>query len=319
MESGWSWAESSSRGSSILRGNGMRKMGTRGSEGGNDANNNKLAVLKKMGKRNMKLAYGLKQKALTEFHSARGSRQFFGEASYKAYYEELVQNESEWMEFFKHDSNHEHAEHTCGILGTLATLLRQRGTYEECGNVLDMEEKVLGIFKEQSYAPGASMAQKNCCDSLEYLMNRIRYNLNNNLKQYRANIQVFRDLCIYEANYHLSHERQMHLFMVEVVKGDISDRRTTANDVHALSNDECLKAIILPITSCSDSPDFIREQAKGKKRTELLTCGNESCNKQEMSLGQFKSCKRCDKVVYCGKECQKKAWKAHKKICCKKK
>ena len=83
VKSGWSWAESSSRGSSILRGNGMRKMGTRGSEGGNDANNNKLAVLKKMGKRNMKLAYGLKQKALTEFHSARGSRQFFGEASYK--------------------------------------------------------------------------------------------------------------------------------------------------------------------------------------------------------------------------------------------
>ena len=56
-----------------------------------------------MGKRNMKLVYGLKQKALTEFYSARGSRQFFGEAFYKAYYEELVQNELEWMEFFKHD------------------------------------------------------------------------------------------------------------------------------------------------------------------------------------------------------------------------
>jgi len=81
----------------------MRKMGIRDSEGGNDTNNNKLAVLKKMGKRNMKLVYGLKQKALTEFYSARGSRQFFGEAFYKAYYEELVQNELEWMEFFKHD------------------------------------------------------------------------------------------------------------------------------------------------------------------------------------------------------------------------
>ena len=58
------------------------------------------------------------------------------------------------------DSNHEHAEHTCGILGTLATLLRQRGTYKECGNVLDMEEKVLGIFKEQSYAPRASWRKR---------------------------------------------------------------------------------------------------------------------------------------------------------------
>ena len=103
MESGWSWAESSSRGSSMLRGNGMCKMEIRNSEGGNDAKHNKLAVLKKMGKRNMKLVYGLKQKALTEFRSARGSRQFFGKAFYKAYYEELVQNELEWMEFFKHD------------------------------------------------------------------------------------------------------------------------------------------------------------------------------------------------------------------------
>ncbi|KAL7540055.1 hypothetical protein ACHAXR_012328 [Thalassiosira sp. AJA248-18] len=262
--------------------------------------------------------FGLKQKALMEFHGGRGHRQFFGEASYKAYYDDLVENKLEWIEFFRHPMNHQHAEHTCGILGTLATIFRQRGSYEECGNVLDMEVEVLDIFKEHSSAPGTPRAQISCCDGLGFLMNKIRYNLNNNLKQYRANIQVFRDLCSYEANYHLSHEQQNYLFMVEVVK-ECYDRRITASDVHALSDEECLKAIIIPITSCSNSPKFKRESAENRERTQLLCCGNESCKKQESAIGQFKECKLCKNAVYCGRECQKKAWKGHKKICGKKK
>lgn len=262
--------------------------------------------------------FGLKQQALMDFHRGRGHRQFFGEASYKAYYDELVQNELEWMEFFKHPANHEHAEHTCGILGTLATIYRQRETYENCGNVLDMEVKVLDIFKALSSAPGTPRAQISCCDGLEYKMQIIRYNLNNNLKQYRANISVFRDLCLYEAKYRMSREQQNYLFMIEVVK-EIWDRDITVSDVHAMSDEECLKAIIIPITSCSNSPEFQMQEAKNRKRMQLLRCGNPSCDKKETALGQFKECQRCKEVVYCGKVCQKKSWKEHKKACCKKK
>jgi hypothetical protein len=33
------------------------------------------------------------------------------------------------------------------------------------------------------------------------------------------------------------------------------------------------------------------------------------------SITRFMACSRCQKVQYCSRECQKKAWKFHKKAC----
>ena len=36
------------------------------------------------------------------------------------------------------------------------------------------------------------------------------------------------------------------------------------------------------------------------------------------AMDTFKKCRGCKAVVYCGKACQKKDWKTHKKVCNKK-
>ena len=46
-------------------------------------------------------------------------------------------------------------------------------------------------------------------------------------------------------------------------------------------------------------------------RVDLHTCAY--CHK--VSEEELKFCAKCRKVVYCNRDCQKKAWKAHKKIC----
>lgn len=98
--------------------------------------------------------FPLKQAALMEFHLHRpkgfhsnqlGNMQ--GEQQYCEYYQGILELKDEWMSFFQHPENIVHCEHTCGLLRTLATIYRQRGTLEECEKVLDLEDQVLGFYE----------------------------------------------------------------------------------------------------------------------------------------------------------------------------
>jgi hypothetical protein len=75
------------------------------------------------------------------------------ETSYLEYYEDLLANEAIWMTFFHHPAHTDHSEHTCGILGTLATIYRRRDSVESlqrCEEVLIMWKKVFDIYKANS-------------------------------------------------------------------------------------------------------------------------------------------------------------------------
>ena len=53
------------------------------------------------------------------------------------------------------------------------------------------------------------------------------------------------------------------------------------------------------------------------KANEEPKCDN--CQKSSAQNGKaLKKCVRCQRIYYCSKECQKKSWKAHKKVCGKK-
>lgn len=46
---------------------------------------------------------------------------------------------------------------------------------------------------------------------------------------------------------------------------------------------------------------------------EAIYCGK--CSRLEQKSEKFKKCARCKSTYYCGRECQKKDWKRHKKSC----
>ncbi|EJK71654.1 hypothetical protein THAOC_06883 [Thalassiosira oceanica] len=63
----------------------------------------------------------------------------------------------------------------------------------------------------------------------------------------------------------------------------------------------------------------IRMSSQGQKYKHASIAGGvdvcDGCGKQDDGTLEF--CTGCHLAMYCGKHCQKKSWKKHKKICCK--
>lgn len=255
--------------------------------------------------------FALKQAAIAELSTgATTTKSKLGnmkyEGSYKAYYDDLLAYESIWMSFFDHRDNYEHAEHTCGILGTLATIYRQRGALNECEEVLDMEVKVMERYKRASI--GSEYAQIKCCDCLEWKMNTIRFNLNLQTNRLEDNVPLYRKLIAYELKHNLDFEQQEHLFLITA----ILSKKATAANAKSLSKSDIMK-IVNALNRQRLSSSGIRLDERVKERVALSVCHR--CNKTESVIGEYKSCSRCEVIIYCSRKCQKDDWKTHKKVC----
>ena len=161
--------------------------------------------------------FPLKQHARIEFQQGpshkpghRGNMK--GEKAYKDYYDDIVDNKTQWMQFFEIKDHYEHAEHTCGILGTLATIYRQRGSLEQCEKVLDMDHEVLLIYERHSI--GAVPGQVYCCEGLYFKYQIIRYNLLFQTRRYDECVKILREILGYELRKKVSFEKQQWLFLV---------------------------------------------------------------------------------------------------------
>ena len=256
------------------------------------------------------LNFALKQAATMEFQGrappsdARDGRgNFKGEAAYRAYHEDLVADRATWEPFFDEPMHSEHAEHTCGILGTLATLLRQRGSLEECETVLDCEAWVIAIYGRHCRA-GTSRAALRCHDGLHYKYMIIRTNLYGQQGRFRECVPLFRALCHHELDYDVQND--MYLWLIFAVL----HRRPAKKTVDRMTDDECVRCVRRPFDAAGR--DFHEQENKQPKVT-LATCA--ACGSTEPALCTFARCAGCKKVSYCGPACQKTHWKAHKKAC----
>ncbi|KAG7097973.1 hypothetical protein E1B28_005283 [Marasmius oreades] len=59
---------------------------------------------------------------------------------------------------------------------------------------------------------------------------------------------------------------------------------------------------------------WISENLDAKKSV-LMECGSEACNKEESTPAQFHRCSGCRQISYCSRECQKLDWRRHKPDC----
>jgi hypothetical protein len=254
--------------------------------------------------------FALKQAAVNAFQtgfssSGTGRGNFKGEGSYREFYDDLEDNKEQWMSFFDVAENYEHAEHSCGILGTLATVYRQRGALEDCEKVLDMEDQVL--IRYQRASEGTCSAQVNCCDTLTFKCQTIRYNMCFQTQRYEECYGLFRKLAAYELKYEIAFDHQSYLFMLVI----ILKKKPTAAVLKSLTDTEIHKIVVAPL-NCKGGGDPL-ESKQATQKTALQTCAK--CGRKENYISQFKKCTQCKVTYYCGRDCQKDDWKAHKKAC----
>ena len=254
--------------------------------------------------------FALKQEATKQLQrgassSGRGLGNKRGEMMYLDYYNDICANEKEWMDFFVHPDNDIHAEHTCGILGTLATIYRQRGTLKECEEVLNMEDKVLVRYGKNCEASCF------CYQSLKYKARLIRYNMCFEQKKYKEYcVDAFRELLDYEFKHNLSLDEQVTLFIVPAVLNKIP----TAKVLKKLTDKEILKCVMAPLKYSKEQLPLSNEE---KEMVKLQVCAN--CQVKERALRQHYACSKCKTTYYCSRDCQVKHWKQHKLTCLRQK
>ena len=174
-----------------------------------------------------------------------------------------------------------------------------------CEKVLDMELEVITRYKRHS--EGAPPAQVFCCESLEYKMNIIRYNLYFQTCRYDDCVPLFHVLAEHELKWNFTYDDQNYLFTIVVVL----KKPATAAALRCLSHAEVVTLVKAPLM-LSSADTTLRVQ-RSKERVALQNC--QACGKSETAMKTFKKCQRCKVAVYCGKDCQKADWKAHKKLC----
>ena len=241
--------------------------------------------------------FALKQVAHLEFLQGASSRSkrgnMKGEQAYREYFDDLVANREAWLLFFDHPQNYEHAEHTCGILGTLATVLRQRGTQDVCQEVLEMEHEVLLRYERACIGSGDPQ-QVHCFDELKYKFQVIQYNLYFQTQRYDECIPLYRELATHELKYDMDFDKSNFLWMIAA----FANKQPSASTLRKLKDREVMRIVKAPLDHAAQTGQPLE---LSNSSAALATCA--TCATAESAIGTFKKC-ACKEAVYCGKECQ---------------
>ncbi len=183
------------------------------------------------------------------------------------------------------------------VLECLTRIYFDRGDYEACGQVLHMHAKVFQHCKKH-VTRSKEDGYIRFCTFTEYKTKKIMYEMNLMLKHHMKSATVFRELCQFE----LTHVP---------AKDQHFNKRWKKMYRKCRSLDKLSDAMILEVVKAHSME--CRAVKADLARVQLHECG--LCEKKETSCGEFMNCSRCKKVAYCGRECQKKHWKVHKREC----
>lgn len=121
------------------------------------------------------------------------------ERYYRDLYEDIMEHYDLWFDKLFHVDTDDPtpAEFTTGILGTLCTILRQRGDLQECAEVMKTYMAVLKRYQQMTEGCG-DKAQVDCCEGLTFKANIIRLNLGVQIEDKEMAMTAFHDVVRYE-------------------------------------------------------------------------------------------------------------------------
>lgn len=249
-------------------------------------------------------------------------RQSLGEVDYKSYFDDMaLHSKNEWTSFFRHPENSRILVFSHSVMYTLADICMKRGSLEKCAEVLEWMENdasEMMVVLKQKLSGGRDVgdfysAQVPQFEQYDYLGKVTRSELNMTLSRFEDNVDTFREICAYETkvcgSLIYAGGPNLHLSCLQKSRKISLDQIPSAAEIRALPSKVFVRCMKKYEAQLRPSDAF-------KADTELVVCAN--CNKRETALGEFKSCQRCNEVAYCGRSCQRSAWKSHKKVCGKK-
>jgi hypothetical protein len=249
------------------------------------------------------------EKAHLQFsmRAAMGQSNFNYERLYQKLHDDILKHETYWFKsiFPLQGLDNKYTERTVGILGTLATMLRQRGEVKKAQKILTLDRRVLERYQAQTRLVPHNKPQVFCCDVLTYKFHLIAVNAETQLGNKIPAVASFREAVKFEIEQQYSFEQQNLGFMLCIALPNLeSGDYMTLQCLSAVTDDRIWEIMLQGQTfqKTPPSPDVL-----------LRDCS--LCHATEQKRGDYQTCSRCKVVHYCGKECQKKDWRLHKRVC----
>ena len=196
-------------------------------------------------------------------------------------------------------------EWTVGILGTLATIRRQRGEVAQCLEILQLDEEVLRQYQmltttNEALNQNPSIAR--CVEGLTYKYNLIACNAHRQTLNKQEALKAFRAAAKYEIEQQMSFDDQNLAYLIET-HALVLGKDYMSVDVLDETPDEHIWSMLMSLSN--SSPDV------PPKKLEPWIC--DGCGEVEEFCGDYQRCKACRRVHYCSRDCQVNHWKIHKK------
>ena len=197
------------------------------------------------------------------------------------------------------------AERTCGILGTLATIYRQRGLYAECDSVMKPYKQILDLYNAMVQARKALKLSDNnelvCARNLTFKYHKIAAYLAPSLSRVTGMIESYRCLIQYEIDTGVSADDNEYAWMLT----DILKKPATSKALATTTDAEIMRLVQYihaknPPSSVPQPPVLKSDIPNGEVwggSAHLARCAG--CQSTEPFLNTYKLCSRCKSVKYC--------------------
>lgn len=249
------------------------------------------------------------------------------EAEYAALFEDIKTHESRWFDvLLKNKYNYNLCDNLCVVLGTYASLKRNRCEMEAAWEILKVATRILDIYEERVLTPGLVHSCTLHSHLVVHNLHGLRYKQNmvwmhlllqlirNGLldeTHYDRVVKYYRALIRYEIKYNKIEEGNGIYSAGLIMK--FNRRNLTLDDLDSTIDEEFLGLFVLIGIFSPDTDPHYRSSTLSKQAA-LKSCAH--CHKQEPTRGAFQCCALCRVAHYCSRECQTAGWTAgHKREC----